>query len=902
MYPILYSPTETNFTKQGLGVLSDAISATVEEKRNGSYELEIKYPFDGIHFGEIQHSSIIKVKPYDNAGMQLFRVYKITSPLNKVCTINAEHISYQLNYVPLMPFTAYNAGQAFTYIAQNMAEANPFTFWTDVNCAATYTQDAPEMVRARLGGQEGSILDVYGGEYEWDNYVVRLHQNRGIDRDVILQYGKNITDISQEENISSTYTGITPFWRGEEIDADAKSRLETEIQNLQTSIQNADGSISSMTQTVQQDRAAWDQAKAKYGADSVKAKNKKEQYQGDKKILDHLTLQKSEMEAELNNKQSELQTVEGTMIQKLVTLNPPTLYAEDADSFPFQRVRTLDCSSIFETRPTTAQLEAYARNWMNANLIGEPKISIKVSFVALWDTEEYKSIAPLERVQLCDTVAVEFERLGIRVAAKVTSYKYDVLMERYESIQLGEAKSDFAKSVSTTNGLLIETLKQVPSRSAMQNAIDLGTEIMKGGFGGYIKYHTDADGHPTEMLIMDEPEEEDAHQIILFNKNGIGYSSNGGATFSSAWVFLGNGTQALPYRQMFYADIIRAGILGDQAGANYWNMETGEFKLTGAAKVGTDTLSNYVDDKAASKVTTYDSSLNQAAVFNKLTQNGTKQGIALGADGNLYINATYISSGTLSGDRIQGGTVDSANIVSQSGSATSGSSRREYRFKLSPRGLAVQYKDSTYWDEYAYIGLPDPITYLQVGQKLLNIHNSSGPITIYSEDSLWLEAKQGTDVGVYSECIRGTTLTSSDAKSVYIGPGYRLGLSSSSRRYKHDIKPIETEGGKLDPHKILDIEVVQFKFNADLDDPESERYLKDVPGLIAEDVDEHYPIAADHSKDKNGNVQVDNWNERYIIPPMLALIQEQHHRIENLESELETLKTQMANILEKIGE
>ena len=109
--------------------------------------------------------------------------------------------------------------------------------------------------------------------------------------------------------------------------------------------------------------------------------------------------------------------------------------------------------------------------------------------------------------------------------------------------------------------------------------------------------------------------------------------------------------------------------------------------------------------------------------------------------------------------------------------------------------------------------------------------------------------------------------------------------SSSSRRYKEDIKPVEDD--RLDPHRLYDISVVQFKFKKGYFEPDDpyEQDRKDVIGFIAEDVYEHYPQAAIMMDD-----EVENWNERYIIPPMLKLIQEQKKKIDELEERIEALE------------
>jgi hypothetical protein len=113
-------------------------------------------------------------------------------------------------------------------------------------------------------------------------------------------------------------------------------------------------------------------------------------------------------------------------------------------------------------------------------------------------------------------------------------------------------------------------------------------------------------------------------------------------------------------------------------------------------------------------------------------------------------------------------------------------------------------------------------------------------------------------------------------------------LTSSSQRYKHDISDIVDE--TLKPSKLYDLPIRQYIYNFDYLDDDDKRYNKLVCGFIAEEMDEYYPIATEY----NPNGQPENWNERYVIPPMLALIQEQH-------KEINELKSQLNEILDSLG-
>lgn len=487
MTPLLFAPNTTIFNTNGIGALADAVSCIVTEERNGMFELEMQYPITGLHYSEIALSSIILAVPGDGRTRQPFRIYKITKPLNGIVTVYAQHISYQLSHIPCMPFSAGSAGLALAGFKTYAAEACPFEFWTDVTTVGNYSQVIPASIRSRLGGVEGSILDTYGGEYEWDGYTVKLHAARGTDNGVTLRYGKNITDLTQEENISNTITGVCPYWAG----------------------------------------------------------------------TDGIT----------------------------VTLPEKVLSAESAANFPYHRTVSLDLSGEFEEKPTVEELRAKAQAYISKSGIGVPAVSLDVSFVALWQTEDYKDIAPLERVRLCDTVTVLFEKLGVSAKAKVISTVYNVLLDRYDHIQLGDAKSTLAGTIASTN----QTVAEKTSSSFLQAAVDRATGWITGSNGGYVVMRKDANGEPYEILIMDTPNFETSTKVWRWNQNGLGYSDSGyngpyalAMTQDGAIVadFITTGTLT--------ANIIKAGILQSLSGTSSINMETGVASLTGSITTKTD--------------------------------------------------------------------------------------------------------------------------------------------------------------------------------------------------------------------------------------------------------------------------------------------------------------------------
>ena len=431
MMPTLFPASATSFTTNGLGGLSDTISCKVTEERNGEYTLEMVYPLSGAHFDELVNGNIICVKLDDSRGTQAFRICQITRPINGQVTVYAQHISYQLSMIPCAPFTASSANAALAGLKSNAAESCPFTFTTDKATVATYKQTAPASIRSRLGGVQGSILDCYGGEYEFDNYTVHLWAARGRNRGVVLRYGKNITDLSQEASIADTVTGVYPYYQDE---------------------------------------------------------------------------------------------------NSYVELPEKVISAQSAENFPYHRTIALDLTDQFEEVPTVAQLRTAAQSYIAQEGIGVPRVNVKVSFIPLADTLEYEDRAALETVSLCDTITVKYEKLGVDATAKVIKTVWDVLAERYESIEVGDARNSLATTIAETKQEAAEAV----DGSALTQAIARATDLITGVTGGYIRFNRNSDGQPYEMLIMDHETIETSTNIWRYNSAGWGFSHDGGASYTTA--------------------------------------------------------------------------------------------------------------------------------------------------------------------------------------------------------------------------------------------------------------------------------------------------------------------------------------------------------------------------------
>lgn len=413
----------------GIGKLTDVLSLVVYRELNGQYELEMEYPMTGALYDEIQHRRFIWVSPAQGEDPQLFRIYRITKPLRGVVTINARHISYDLEGYVREPFTASTVALAMANITQDTVPACPFEFSTDKATAANFTLESPQDIWSAMAGQQGSLLDVYGGEYDFDNFDVALNNRIGADHGVTIRYGKNLMSLEQEENNSKCFTAVYPYF------------------------------------------------------------------------LDQ----------------------EGT----LVTLAEKTVAV--TGTFSYDRVLSLDLTSSFLEPPSEDQLRAATEAYIVSNEIGKPTVSLSVDFVALWQTEDYKSgdaenLKALEQVSLGDTVRVQFPKLRVDASARIVAYTYDCLKERYTELRIGRVKQNLASD-------FVAQAKEVETKVTATLAEQIATalsEAMIGVHGGAVRLlDTNGDGSPDELYIADNPDLASAVKVWRFNYLGWAASNNG---------------------------------------------------------------------------------------------------------------------------------------------------------------------------------------------------------------------------------------------------------------------------------------------------------------------------------------------------------------------------------------
>lgn len=372
MIPRLLPADTTNFNTAGIS-LTDTISCTVTEERNGVFTLEMVVATTTPYFDQIKEGMLIVVKPNHTQTLQAFEICKISRPILQRVTILANHISYKQSFIPVEPFSCTGITATLQGLVNYSMETNPFTFITDItNETSTYNQIEPASLRSRLGGTEGSVLDVFGGEYLWNNYETQLLLHRGSDNGVELRVGKNITDLEQTTDLDTAVTGALPYW----YDEDENQHFYGDIQ-----------------------------------------------------------------------------------------------YNTDASKYSYHRTVVLDLSEEFETAPTVNQLNAAAREYIDQVNLGLPSTNIKVSYVDLADTEEYKD-SILERTNLCDTVNVIYTPLNISYKAKVIKLVFDVLAERTLSVEVGEARSTISKTITDLVGDISSVVKTGKKLVSVTQKID----------------------------------------------------------------------------------------------------------------------------------------------------------------------------------------------------------------------------------------------------------------------------------------------------------------------------------------------------------------------------------------------------------------------------------------------
>lgn len=528
MKPIIVNPELTlaqmaTDATNGVGRL-DPISCYVDEERNGLYDLTMEISVDDPHFADVGYNTVLKVKAGHTAGLQLFRVNEITKPISGIVTVYAHHITYDLAKRPVLPFTATGALNTCSGLLAHIATATDFDISTDItNTTSRFTLSEPKYFRECLGGWQGSFLDVFGGEIEWDNLEVKIHAHRGSDKGYHVRYGKNLVDLRQEESIANVFTSAIGYVTIDD------STLCSDIQYMP---------------------------------------------------------------------------------------NPGTLV----------RTKLIDFSDDYDAMPTKADLNTKVSSYIQSNPINVPHVNIELSFISLFDTEEYKDIAPLEYVDMGDTIHVDFERLGVSASAEVISTRWDVLRERLEKIEIGDAKTDLATSI--TEGIEQTTTEQIGYLDKYMTGL---TQVITNSLGLFSTKVTGGDGS-TKYYLHNRPTLAESQYQWTINAGGFAVSQDYGQTWTAGIDAQGNAVF-----NSLSANIVRAmEIYGSYINGSEMEFGSGDETAT----LQTETVTNTIYNPAGGEMTRqylaptisgagFEARARRAISFKSKTSAGDEEGVAL---------------------------------------------------------------------------------------------------------------------------------------------------------------------------------------------------------------------------------------------------------------------------------
>lgn len=512
---ILFEENETEFANLGLGILRDAISCVVKESLNDEFTLSMEYPAKGSNFDKIKENRIIycKPNPYDNA--QAFRINSISKVINGTVTIDAVHISYDTNSIPVKAFSATSLQDVILKIQNGSVVHNPFILTSDIMYSRTYKTTAPYNLRALMLGDEDSIATKYNAEFKFDNYHIYILAKRGADRGAVVRYGHNMTDINHTQTTDLLYNGVYPYYHTETEKTESTSSDEFKQVYIVGSKPFQDGWLSYTkdgepyhpmdTSPVQiategdyyQKVYCWNEIYNVYQEKVynemvslvqgvieptwisidwskfpkiVCRANKNGYFKkstdtnwGTLKGVGDIVFEGSILNTSTMENMvlyySEViptnTTSENTETSEIVDvqLDDPIMWVEtdSAKAMKHNRILMLDLTSEFDEAPTKERLKSKAQEYIIKNKIGTIKHSTTLSFVDLSKTSDHSENENLDHVEIGDTVKVIYEDIGVSTSLRVISTEYDAILGRYNSVELGE-KEDKMSSSTIQNG------------------------------------------------------------------------------------------------------------------------------------------------------------------------------------------------------------------------------------------------------------------------------------------------------------------------------------------------------------------------------------------------------------------------------------------------------------------
>lgn len=480
----------------------------------------------------------------------------------------------------------------------------------------------------------------------------------------------------------------------------------------------------------------------------------------------------------------------------------------------------VDVSTEYQSKPSSATLTTRAAKYKDDNNLTVPSNNIKLDFV--------QSGELANRVDLCDTVSVYYEALGItRTQVKCIRTKWDCIKEKYIETEFGDAVSTAVDTFVANNMKIANT----PSTSFMQEAISHATELITGNLGGYVVLNdSNNDGEPDELLIMDKPDIDTATNLWRFNQNGLGHSTSYAGQYGLALTKDGQIVADRITSGTLNANIIKAGVISDAAGNSSIDMTNG--------------VANMLNFRAKSSLNLVDA--------NNIVRAYLSYSSAGGSGLWLYNPSAEITAGLVSGiandsyfylKNKAGYNLVNAYCTDDSG-----------RFIIRNQNNVI----IDYLGKYDYSG-----------GGTLSIYNASGTRVA------WLFSNPNNNGALIIGQSSGNSIIDLDGNNGRVSCVELV--QTSSRKVKKNITPIK------DAAKILDLQAVAFDYK-------DETQGTDKRGFIAEDVAEILPNLVTPETKTDDIERPATLDYIGMIPYLQAVIKDQQKRIDDLEKRLQALE------------
>ncbi|HBF0311333.1 TPA: phage tail protein [Clostridioides difficile] len=596
----LYNANETNFKNNGLGILKDAVEAKVTEELNGLFELEFTYYVGSFLFDEIDYNKIVMANASPKLKNQLFRIYYISKELDGKILVKAEHISYDLlnNFIETLELKNVTCEEVLNQIFRSCTEENRFVGYSDITGNKDFSISCVSPHNAI-----SDIKELFNNKSKLkrDNFNISLLNNIGESNNVLLAYRKNITGLTSTYDTQEVITKIYPY------------------------------------------------------ATKKSGKNKK------------------------------------------ITLSEKYIESKYINNYPTQRIVAVDFTD--DDVKNEESLRNKCKDYFTKNNVDLPKVTYKVEFVDLSTTEDYKNYKMLETVNMDDEIIVRDYNLGINATARVVKTEYNPVLKKYNSVEIGDLVNHFKderiddleekidKVQNNVDNIVIESDNFPDTLPEPSNVIALGLWSMiqlDWTFDNklYYNYEVYASqikgfepdtvgytnriyvGQASSLLHEVKPMQTWYYRVRAGNThdNYNEFSNEVSATtrkLSDAAEYFEEAAIGHAVIRDLDADKINVGkVKGQYIEAKNLVVVDGNSQTTlnidsfGNVHIGATTFT--LKGKSLESIIGGEiDNITQLEIFNKLTNNGLAKGLYM-VGNELYLNASYIKTGTLEGQFING--------------------------------------------------------------------------------------------------------------------------------------------------------------------------------------------------------------------------------------------------------